>query len=64
MLEPDNFGARIAFVDYDGKSTFDDYQDNTPKTSSDEIEFVKRNAPRMVRSTDSLRNWLKYIQSN
>ncbi len=64
MLEPDNFGARIAFVDYDGKSTFDDYINNTPKTPSDEIEFVKRNAPRLVRSTDSLRNWVEYIQSD
>lgn len=64
MLEPDNFGARIAFVDYDGKSTFDDYINNTPKMPSDEIEFVKRNAPRMVRSTDSLRNWVEYIQSD
>ena len=64
MLEPDNFGARIAFVDYDGKSTFDDYQGNPPNTSSDEIEFVKRNAPRMVRSTDALKNWVKYIQSS
>ena len=64
MLEPDNFGARIAFVDYDGKSTFNDYIKNTPKTLSDEIEFVKRNAPRMVRSTESLRKWIEYIQSS
>ncbi|MDH3677620.1 MAG: aminotransferase class I/II-fold pyridoxal phosphate-dependent enzyme, partial [Nitrosopumilus sp.] len=64
MLEPDNFGARIAFVDYDGKSAFDDYLKNTPKNSSDEIEFVKRNAPRMVRSIDSLKNWVEFIQSN
>ncbi len=63
MLEPNNFGARVAFVDYDGKSTFDDYLSNPPKTASDEVEFVKRNAPRMVRSTDSLRNWVEYIQS-
>jgi aspartate aminotransferase len=64
MLEPNDFGARVAFVDYDGKATFDDYQNNSPKNSSDELEFVKRNAPRMVRSTDALRNWAEYIQSN
>lgn len=64
MLEPDNFGARIAFVDYNGKSTFDDYIKNIPKTFSDEIEFVKRNAPHMVRSTESLRNWVEYIKGN
>jgi len=62
MLEPDNFGARIAFVDYDGKSTYDDYKNNKPKTPSDEIEFVKRNAPLMVKSTDSLRGWIDFIK--
>jgi aspartate aminotransferase len=63
MLEPDNFGARIAFVDYDGKKAYDDYQKNAPKSISEEIDFVKRNAPRMVRSTQALRDWVKYIQS-
>ena len=64
MLEPDNFGARIAFVDYDGKKTFDDFKRNKPQTDSDELEFVKRNAPLMVRSVDSLREWVKYIKNN
>ena len=64
MLEPNNFGARIAFVDYDGKSTYDNYKNNKPKTPSDEIEFVKRNAPMMVKSTESLKEWVKFIKSN
>jgi len=64
MLEPNNCGARIAFVDYDGKSTYDDYKNNKPKTPSDEIEFVKRNAPMMVKSTESLKEWVKFIKSN
>ena len=64
MLEPDNFGARIAFVDYDGKKTYDNYKNNRPKTSSDEIEFVKRNAPLTVRSIDALKEWMKFIKSN
>ncbi len=63
MLEPENYGARIAFVDYDGKSAFDDYENNVPKTHSDEIEFVKRNAPLMVKSTDSLQKWVSHIRS-
>ena len=62
MLEPDNFGARIAFVDYDGKKTFGDFRNNKPQNSSDELEFIKRNAPLMVRSTDSLRKWIDHIQ--
>jgi len=64
MLEPDNHGARIAFVDYDGKKTFEDYKNNKPQNRSDELEFVKRNAPLMVRSVDSLREWIKYIKRN
>jgi len=62
MLEPDDYGARIAFVDYDGKKTFVNYKQNPPKSSSDEIEFVKQNAPMMVKSTDSLRGWIDFIK--
>jgi len=64
MLEPDDFGARIAFVDYDGKKTFDDYKNNKPQNSSEELEFVLRNAPLMVRSIASLKEWIKYIKSD
>ena len=64
MLEPDNYGARIAFVDYDGKKTFDDYKNNKPQNATEEMEFVLRNAPLMVRSVDSLKEWVKYIKSN
>ena len=62
MLEPDDFGARIAFVDYDGKKTFENYKNNPPKSSSEEIEFVKQNAPMMVKSTDALRGWIDFIK--
>ncbi|MCH8916148.1 MAG: hypothetical protein IIA82_09965 [Thaumarchaeota archaeon] len=64
VTEGFGFGARIAFVDYDGKSTYDDYKNSKPKTPSDEIEFVKRNAPMMVKSTESLKEWVKFIKSN
>jgi aspartate aminotransferase len=64
MLEHDNYGARIAFVDYDGKKIFDDYKNNKPQNATEETEFVLRNAPLMVRSTDSLKEWVKHIKSN
>ena len=32
------------FVDYDGKKAFDDYKNNKPQITSDELEFVKRNS--------------------
>jgi len=62
MLDPDDYGARIAFVDYDGKKTFDNYKQNPPKSSSDEIEFVKQNSPMMVKSTDALKGWIDFIK--
>jgi len=64
MLDPDDYGARIAFVDYNGKAAFDDYKNNTPKSASDELEFVKRNTPMMVKSTSSLIDWVSHIKSN
>ena len=64
MLEPNDFGARVAFVDYDGKKTFDDYKKNTPQNNSEKLEFVRRNAPLMVRSVDSLKQWISYIKSD
>ena len=62
MLEPDDYGVRIAFVDYDGKKTFDNYKQNPPKTNSDELEFVKQNAPMMVNSTKALKSWIDFIK--
>lgn len=64
MLEPDNYGARIAFVDYDGKTAFDDYKINPPKSNLDELEFVKKHSPMMVKSVQSLSNWVSVIKGN
>jgi len=64
MLEPDDYGARIAFVDYDGKKVFDNYKQNPPKSLSDEIEFVKQNAPMMVQSVSALKGWADYIKQS
>lgn len=33
-----------------------------PKTSSDEIEFVNSNAPRMMKSADALKDWIDFIK--
>jgi len=64
MLDPDDYGARIAFVDYDGKKAFENYKQSPPKSPSDEIEFVKQNAPMMVKSIEALKEWVKFIKSN
>jgi aspartate aminotransferase len=48
VLERTDFSARIAFVDYNGVATYQNYQNHKPKNQSDRNEFVKRNAPRVV----------------
>ena len=64
LLKPDDFGARIAFVDYDGEEVFENYKQKRPNSKSGEIEFVKQNAPRMVRGIDALKDYVKYIKSD
>ncbi|MDH3853201.1 MAG: pyridoxal phosphate-dependent aminotransferase [Nitrosopumilus sp.] len=48
VLERTDFSARIAYVDYDGSEVYQNYLENKPKTSSEKIEFVKNNAPKVV----------------
>ena len=48
VLERTDFSARIAYVDYDGAKVYQNYLDNKPKSSSERMEFVKNNAPKIV----------------
>ncbi len=48
ILERTDFSARIAFVDYNGAKAYESYKNSPPKTTSDKIEFVKNNAPKIV----------------
>ncbi len=63
MLEPDNYGARIAFVDYDGAHTLANFKENPPLSRSDEMGFVKLNAPRMIAGIASLKEYVQHIRS-
>jgi len=63
VLERTDFSARIAFVDYDGKKAMKNYIDNPPRTSSDRIEFVKDNAPKVVDGLAMIQRYLKDIKS-
>jgi aspartate aminotransferase len=63
MLRPDDYGARIAFVDYDGKAAFDAYKDDPPSIEADEIEFVKKVAPRIVEGIGQLEAYVDDIIS-
>ena len=63
VLERTDFSARIAFVDYDGKKAMKNYIDNPPMTSSDRIEFVKDNAPKIVDGLAMIQRYLNDIKN-
>ena len=58
-----DYGARIAFVDYNGGEAFDAYKHDPPTTEADEIEFVKSVAPRIVEGIEQLEAYVKIITS-
>jgi aspartate aminotransferase len=63
MLESDNYGARIAFVDYDGEQTLANYKQNPPHSKSAEIRFVQQNAAKMIEGVIALEEYVQYIRS-
>jgi aspartate aminotransferase len=64
MVKPDDFSARIAFVDYDGKEAFDDFRVDPPKTRSEEAVFARDKAPRMFAGRDMLKKFAEYIKKS
>jgi aspartate aminotransferase len=63
ILRPNDFGARISFVDYDGAKALEIFKENPPKTESDEAFFVKEIAPNMERGLRVLERWAEAIRS-
>lgn len=61
ILRPNDFGARIAFVDYNGKAAFERYKNQPPRTEAQEIDFVMESAPRMLRGIRSLKTYMDDI---
>ena len=62
MVHQDDFAARIAFVDYNGRAAFEKYKEKPPKTTSEEETFVMENAPRMVAGIDALRMYVEVLK--
>lgn len=54
VLERTDFSARIAYVDYDGVKVYQEYLANKPKSSFEKLEFVKKNAPKVVAGIDMI----------
>ncbi len=63
LLDPDNFGVRIAYVDYDGKKAYDAYLNNRPLGRQDEIRYVKKHAPMMIEGAEAVSDFVNSIKS-
>ncbi|RMW40168.1 MAG: pyridoxal phosphate-dependent aminotransferase [Nitrosopumilus sp.] len=64
VLERTDFSARIAFVDYDGSQVYQNYLKNKPKTSSERMEFVKENAPKIVSGIQMISKFFDDLKKN
>ena len=62
VLERNDFSARIAYVDYNGTKVLQNYLDNKPKTSSERVEFVKNNAPKIVAGIEMIGRFFEDIR--
>ncbi len=62
LFNPDDFTARIAFVDYDGRKAFNNYRANPPHTEEDEYEFFKKYAPRMFQAISTFQKFANSLK--
>ncbi|MDX1596419.1 MAG: pyridoxal phosphate-dependent aminotransferase, partial [Nitrosopumilaceae archaeon] len=62
VLERTDFSARMAFVDYDGKKAFDNYLNDKPKTSSEKLQFIQDNAPRVIAGIGMIEKFFLSLQ--
>lgn len=63
ILRPDDYGARISFVDYDGAAALESYETSPPTTESEEEQFVREHAPNMMRGIESLKRWIQTVRA-
>ena len=62
VLERTDFSARIAYVDYNGTKVLQNYLDNKPKSSSERVEFVKNNAPKIVAGIEMIGRFFENLR--
>ena len=62
VLERTDFSARIAYVDYDGTKAYENFKNNPPKSASDEEEFVKTNAPRVISGIKMIESYFENLK--
>lgn len=58
VVPPDNFSARVAFVDYDGQAAYEDYLSSPPLISDAKETFFNKHASRMLKGAEALEHFL------
>ena len=64
VLERTDFSARIAYVDYNGSEVYQNYLEDKPKTSSEKVEFVKNNAPKVVAGLEMINKFFENLKKD
>jgi len=64
VLERTDFSARIAYVDYNGSEVYQNYLEDKPKTSSEKVEFVKNNAPKVVAGLEMIDKFFENLKKD
>ncbi|QUC65467.1 pyridoxal phosphate-dependent aminotransferase [Nitrosopumilus sp. K4] len=64
VLERTDYSARIAYVDYDGAQVYENYLNQKPKTTSDRLEFVKSNAPKIVAGIKMIEKFFEQLKQD
>jgi len=54
----------MAYVDYDGAKAYEYYQMNPPRSTSEKVEFVQINAPRLIAGLEKLELFFDNIGRN
>ena len=64
VLERTDFSARIAYVDYNGEKVYQKYLENKPKSSSEKLEFIKNNTPKVVAGLEMIGRFFEDLKRN
>ncbi len=58
ITDPDNFLARIAFIDYDGAEVYQAYLDNPPANTQEEVIFFNQHGKQMLDGVEQVKRFL------
>ncbi|MDW7667968.1 MAG: aminotransferase class I/II-fold pyridoxal phosphate-dependent enzyme [Bacillota bacterium] len=62
LVDSDNFVARIAFVDYDGKEAYEDFIHNHPSKDHEIERFINKHAGHMLEGIDQIEKFLEELE--